>query len=910
MQIKNYIKKILILAICTILLWTPQLEVLAAEGQTDENVPELAGFVLAAENGHLQLYYSEGKAQIKVRNLKSGHVWDSSLPDAQIPDGITDLQRQEMESLFTMSYSSATQVSSETTECSLENEEYSVQAEKLKNGFAYIIYIPDFDLQIRTEFVLNEYGMEVKVPEDGITENLQSGAKVDELCKELDGLLKEKKNQLNEILENGNVSGQIKKDTKSAIATLGKMQDTLEEITDSFGISAISDDLSEKMDDVYDLILGKAGKKGIYAKLLESDAIDDSLKNGYRQQLQTEQAAKLGLKIKIAQMKEVPSVTLVDLKMLPYFGAADDNQEGYMIYPDGCGALTYFKKEHGNFSSMYQADTYSSLSADLDWEEEKHTYGLSNVAIPYFGVKEGQDAFIAYVAEGKEMSTIRFAPSGYVVPINRIGAGFNYRQTVATTSVNGEWQTSEDAIAYEREKEKYTATVQYRFLENEGADYNGMANSLRNYMTEQGILQKSKMTENDSLPLALDILGGYKDKVLIFDKYVAGTDFEQAEKIIDGFEDIPVLCNYRGVFEEGYDKYPSSYDVASQLGSAGELKGLSEKVRKGGGSMFLESNQLIADYDQSGYTDGDLTIGNQYVILNNSDGTEYLFSPKKLQERNKESILPAMRQYGSAGLMETLMGSFVYADYSKKYATTRTETVEIYKAILQNTKKKLGTVAVEEGNDYTFSQADWLKNIPTDVNGYVYTDEAVPFFMMLVHGYIPYTALADNQFYNSQTQILKAIEYGQIPYYSLTYEDVALGSTGIYASTFSAIYEDMVEIYNQYSEALGNLTGVPIIRHSKDGNIAITEYEDGTKIIVNYGDSRQTVDGVTVEPMSFAKTGEGETKKIEAKEIKITDESKSEGISVYSPLVIWLSVLLFVSIVIFGGVGFFYRHRH
>lgn len=910
MQIKNYLKRILILAICMIMLCTPQLEVLAAEEQVSDKEQTLLGFVLGAENDQLQIYYSEEKAHIKVRNLKSGYIWDSCLAGDEIPEGATDLQKQEMNSLFTMAYSSATHFSSDTTECSLENKEYTTQTEKIKDGFAYIIYIPDFDVQVRIEFVLNEYGMEISIPEGGIKENLESGAKVNELCEELKGLLTEKKEKLNEILDNGKISRQVKKDTKSAIEILDQMLDTLEQVTDPFGISAISEDLSEKMDSVFDLVLGTAGQKGIYAKLLETDEIDESVKNGYRQELQILQTTKLNLKIKIAQMKEVPAITLVNLKLLPYFGATDDTQEGYMLYPNGCGALTYFKKEHGDFSSMYQADTYSSLSADLDWEEEKYALGLSNVAIPYFGVKVDDDAFIAYVSSGREMSTIRFAPSGYIIPVNRIGAGFNYRQTIATTSVSGEWQTSADTMVYEREMEQYTASVQYRFLEEENANYNGMANSLRTYMTEKGILKKSQLTEVDALPLALDIFGGYKDRVLIFDKYVAGTTFSQADEILDSFEDIPILCNYRGVFEEGFDKYPSSYDVTTELGSAEELNTLSDRVQKNGGRVFLESNQLIADYDESDYSDGDLAIGNQYLILENSDSTQYLFSPEKLLDRYEKRILPSMKKYGSAGLLETLMGSFVYADYSKKHESTRIETVETYRSILRNTKETLGAVAVEEGNDYTFSETDWLKNIPTDVNGYVYTDEAVPFFMMLIHGYIPYTALADNQFYNAEAQRLKAIEYGQIPYYSLTYEDISLGSTGVYASTFSAIYQDMVNTYNLYSEALGDLTGVPIAGHMKNGEIAVTEYENGTKIIVNYGKSEATVEGITVEPMSFAKTQEGETKKIEAKEIKITGESESEGVSVYSSMVIWLSVLLFVSIIVFGGVGFFYRHRH
>lgn len=88
-------------------------------------------------------------------------------------------------------------------------------------------------------------------------------------------------------------------------------------------------------------------------------------------------------------------------------------------------------------------------------------------------VRKGEDAFIAYVCSGQAMLEITYRPSGYTV--HRTAAGFTYRQPVATSSTNGQWQSADDTMVFEEEALQYTAAVEYQFLYGEHADYSGMA---------------------------------------------------------------------------------------------------------------------------------------------------------------------------------------------------------------------------------------------------------------------------------------------------------------------------------------------------------------------------------------------------------------------------------------------------
>lgn len=917
MQVISYIRRAGIAVLCVILILCSQTTAFAAESTTEDRDFSKEDFVLAAQNEALSLYYSEKKARIIVQNNHTGYVWDSALPDESVSKGVTDIQKQEVKSLLSLCYTSINSFSSKTSSSYLESVEYEIETDAIKDGFAYIIFIPDYDVSIRIEFLLDEYGMKVQIPENGIKETINAGNKVSDFCKVLTGKIADQNKVFKEIEEDTDIPEKLKKNLSQAIVKLDDMEEMLKELREPYGIGKTCEELSEKIDEINKLMLGASGEKGFYSKLLISDEVSDEVKNKYRSHTKELKNTEMQLKIQIAQMQEISAVALVSVDLLPYFGACDDKKEGYMLYPDGCGALTYFKEKHGDFKSCYQADTYSSLNPDLDWEQEKDSLGLVNQAIPYFGIKVGADACIAYVSSGQAMSEIIFCPSGYVIPVNRIGAGFTYRQTLATSSINGQWQSGDDTMVFEEKIENYTACVEYQFLDGEDANYSKMAEKLRNYMEDEGILVKSELVKNKQMPLALDLFGGYNENILIFDKYVSGTTFSQASEIVNTLEGVPVLCNYRGVFSEGYGSYPTEYKLASELGEKGEIKNLSEKLKDGGGQLFLESNQLLADYYQSGYNDGELAIGNRFQVLKNiKDNTQFLFSPDAVTDRQKSKMFSELKEYGEAGLNETLMGSFVYADFGNSHKSTRLETVLSWKKILHQAKKELGAVSVDGGSDYTFSSADWLRNIPDDVSGYNYTDEAIPFYSMLVHGYMACTSIPDNKFYDETAQTLHAIEYGFLPYFSLTAGNIDISSTGIYASEFSSIYTKLAKTYNMYLEALGDLTDISIVSHERDGDTAKVVYENGTEILVNYSESSVKIDGVNVGAKSFAKiksgevtSGEKEFTKLKEETVEIETQGEQSGISVYSSLVVGIFVLLFISIVLFGSISFFNRHR-
>ena len=848
--------------------------------RTEENIPE--GYELAAENDELSLYYSADIARIIVRNNKTGYLWASSFDTDRIPGGLTKAQKSEARSLLGITYTSIADFSSKSKTESLERLGYELMPYRKKGGFTYEIYVPKLDCSIELDFALDEYGLKVTVPDQGIHEAVKSAESIISARDEIAAEVAVQRSAYEKMKEAYGVSRNDKRLIDISIGILDKMEAELAGIKDAYGISSTAQKLS--------------------------DFVDDINKKGYR----TRSAMKL--KIKIAQLGKSDSFAIVGLKLMPYFGACDDSTEGYVLFPDGCGAISEFKKDHGKYNSNYNASTYSGMITDIDRELNQTSIGLSNQTIPYFGIKADNNGMIAYVSSGQAMSDITFSPSGYLMPVSRTYAGFTYRNTVATSSINGEWQSGSDTMVFEETRLPFNAEVEYQFLDGDQADYSGMANTLRSYFVKEGILTKTKLISN-GLPLAIDFLGVKNEKLYLFDKYVVATEFGQASEVAKILGDVPLICNYRGAFSKGFGVYPAGSDLSRKLGSKSELCELSSVIKASGGQLFLENNQILAQLEEKGYKESDLTIDNKYTVLRSKDSNSlFLFSPRIVNEKQPD-MLDDYSTFGSTAAADEMIGSFIYPDYDRKNRTSRIETAELWKENLAQAKEKLGAVRVSLGNDYTFNRADWISGVPASANGYIYMDEEVPFYEMLTHGYIAETSTYNNEFHDRRLQLLRSIEYGLIPYYSLTVNSVDWKENGSFSSRFSEVYEDIVKEYNECESALGDVVEVPIVHHSVKKDLAEVVYDNGIRIIINYSDKDRTVDGITIQPMDFVKItgGEGDVndqEKLKIKEIKAEARGGKERFSVYSSLAVWIFIILSVSIVVLCGISIFKHKRH
>jgi hypothetical protein len=191
----------------------------------------------------------------------------------------------------------------------------------------------------------------------------------------------------------------------------------------------------------------------------------------------------------------------------------------------------------------------------------------------------------------------------------------------------------------------------------------------------------------------------------------------------------------------------------------------------------------------------------------------------------------------------------VFNDYDPAGKTTREDAIKIYEGLLDYTREQLGSAGVYRGNDYSIDEVDYIDDLPNDSSYDFMIDETVPFYPIVLHGYVPYSFGDGGNLRNDvQTEFLKSIEYGAMPTFFLTYEESRkMMDLNIWFYLFSSQYEKWADrIGQEYGQfdSLAKLYAQKIVDHEKlaDKRFATT-YEDGTRVIVDYDRGTFEVEG-------------------------------------------------------------------
>ena len=555
---------------------------------------------------------------------------------------------------------------------------------------------------------------------------------------------------------------------------------------------------------------------------------------------------------------------LINVEMLPFLGAAGDKESGYMFYPDGSGALMYFKDIPHAGASKYSWSIYGPEDP-----ESFFTYDAASrqAALPVYGGKIGDSAFLAVVNRGEAYSSINLSQSGYILNANRISADFKYRRlyndSINLSDINN--PQGKNLLKLEKELLKIDHGIKYMFLTGEDADYSGMANAYRDYLVSEGGISR-KIPEGGKISLGLDLFMGIKEERMLFDKYVPMTTFKQSEDIINelmsmGVDDMQV--NLVGWEREGYLTGWSQLPAAGGLGGSGDLKLLSEFTRKLGIPLTLQVDYTDAIRKYGGFSmRNDVVYNKAGFAVTDQYRNWFLLNPIRAWSSFSSSYLPELAGYGVDGISFDNLGGILYHDFNDRYPINRQDAIGYWKKFMAETQKRLGFAAVSGGNAYVLGCVDRLMDIAYTDGGSFFTDQSIPFYQMVVHGMIPYTAGPANLFYDYGKQKLNWVEYGYMPYFMLTYEKPQLLKYTKYNRLFNSDYREWAaqcaELYKEFNSRLGGIWDKVMLKHQKLGeDLFKVTYEGGTSVYVNYGGSPAEIEGHTVKGMDYLVVEQG-----------------------------------------------------
>lgn len=568
----------------------------------------------------------------------------------------------------------------------------------------------------------------------------------------------------------------------------------------------------------------------------------------------------LHLEIPSKSINEYGNIGIMQIDVLPFFISSHKGDEGYIVNPDGSGALYHLKENKLPYANRrYTFNVYSRPISQLGPERYEDTdveittdlftrmssSDLYSAAMPIFGMKRNEAAVLGVISKGEANSLINIEPHGYAVDANRIFPSIVYRSAYKDPRP----EVAKMITYYEKKGAIYDSELKYVFLDGENADYSGMANAYRKILLEEnGFVPNAGKYSG-----AISLFGGIEKDQVLFKSFITATTFDQAVKMLEEIGASNLIINLRGSATKGYGYYNKTYKPEKDLGGKQGLEKLIDFASHTGNSVFIEENFVdILPEAKVPFGFNNLFIRDpNNMLISDNRYEQFIINPLATYDVFRSKYLKKITAYNPAGITFSRIGELIYGDNSKRRPMDLHTCVDTWEKFMDSTKDKLGSCAVQGGNIYAAKKADWLYNIPMNASGCPINDETIPFYQMVLHGLVDYSGTPGNLSYSFTQTLLNWVEYGCVPYFELTYsgteEIMKTFYDKLYSSSFDTWKETVKQTFNDISGYSKSIQEAYIIKHEKfDMNRVKVTYSNGVRIYVNYNESEWLVDSISV----------------------------------------------------------------
>lgn len=551
------------------------------------------------------------------------------------------------------------------------------------------------------------------------------------------------------------------------------------------------------------------------------------------------------------------ALSLLNIKLYPLFGAQPSaGQEGYLLLPDGSGSLIHFEAER-----LMQQLTYNESVYGQDLSYYNENTGRQGITMPVFGLKSGDQAFVAIISEGEAFANVYAAPSGAVGRSNWVTTEWQYRkkffQSVSKSTGEGFYTYSGDKFITNARATRY-----YPLLPNK-SDYAGMAEVYRNYLIqEQGV--KPLETNKKDIPLFVDIVGADIEKGLFADSYLKATTTEEATELVRSIYDSGIQhlqIQFSGWQQDGYSTHGGYFPVDKRLGGNKGMKSFISFAHTLDIPVYLTANYTLNTNGDDRFwwrRDGLRNLaGTVLEERGNEDQDAAKFVSPRFYEKVVSADLNSYKSLGADGIyFEDGIGKQVNTDFNSRYSASRAEVVDVQRSILNKSKEALGSLVANNVNFYALAQIDHIHRLTADYSYDVFISEAIPFAQIVLHGLRTYSLEWSNLRDEFDDELLRSIEYGAYPAYVLSGDKAADLKNSYSYWYYSLNYKDWIDHlraeYAKTNEALAAVQEQFITGHrTLAPNVKETEYGSDYRIIVNYNQTDYSKDGIIVPAKDF-----------------------------------------------------------
>lgn len=574
----------------------------------------------------------------------------------------------------------------------------------------------------------------------------------------------------------------------------------------------------------------------------------------------------LNARIDFENMVEGDKCYLVAIHLLPTMGAGNWEEEGYLFVPDGSGAIVDFN----NNVSMPQNYEVPVYGENLGMTRNTRQSRSQTIRLPVIGTVMGQDALMGVVTQGDAAANICVYNGNSSTGYNAVSTKCVLREHEVVDSFYVTNRTSDILQISHTPYTQEAYEVRYYPLSGEEASYVGMAHKYREYLETKGLIKNAQQPA-----LALDVYGAIPMKAnflgITYTKTEALTTFDQTREILEdlkakGVENLSV--RYRGWGGSGLlnKKAPTK---ASPLGLLGGKKGFAALQAYCGQEeiLFYPEVDLVQFLSGGGAVRapaGEEALQYEYLLsVYETKLTEKplkLLAPSRLAE-TAEKYLSSYSKLEQPSIALDSIGDKIFSDFNKKNGVHKGDLPLIYEQVLQSYRDGGLTQAFEGANAYVLPYAEHIYEAPIYSSGYDIFAQDVPFYQIVLHGYVGMTVPEMVQSIEPEITFLKAAETGSELLYACIDRsaDVLTGTrfASLYGSTYSLWGDAAARQYQRLYGFLGRVYDKTIVAHEKLADeVYMTTFENGIRVVVNYSDAAYQVEGQTVEALDFIELGE------------------------------------------------------
>ena len=551
---------------------------------------------------------------------------------------------------------------------------------------------------------------------------------------------------------------------------------------------------------------------------------------------------------------------IYSLAPYPYFGVASGGENGYIVVPDGSGALIDFNNGKASLS-MYKQRIYGADVANVIKQVSNYT---EQAYLPVFGIKNGGGAFVCILENGAEYAYCNAFTAGQYGNYNGAYFSFELRYSYDYEADNAV------LVAYDHNPLLCgDINLKYCLLDQNTSDYSGMAARVRKYLIDNYNMKQTA----SPLGLALKVVGSTTQKKYVMGvethKNVALTDYKNLSYILDeckdkGIDSVNVLY-VKSTSDAAEQKISGAVKPVSLLGGKAEFKKLNTKdnstvahlvntaVFSKGGNGASKYSTSIRDMRNGLIRYYPYKLSTYYP--DKKVPLSYYATPKAWSKIASD-IVSGTKDASELVVGANELSTVLYSDYRKNNRVGRTQAIVQAVDGLKAMSKGFKGVVSEGANFYSLPYLKYVFSAPQEDSRFNITDRSIPFYELVMSGFVGYSTSSLNLSENPQDVFLKALETGsalQYTVYGSTKVEISeTDSSELFSCCYDNVKDDIWGVYSKYKQAREKVSGYPTAHRYLAENVTETTYSDGGKIIVNKGSKDYTTDfGETVGSMNY-----------------------------------------------------------